>query len=116
MGRTIMTRNHAGRWCNGQHATPVGGDPGSNPVASAKESASDTVCGFLFAVLAQRSVLQSSKLMMRVRFPHTARYDSMPVGSSRRAVMTMRVVSDGSRLRLFDGHADIVSAHHPMGG
>lgn len=77
-----MTR--AGRWCNGQHATPVGGDPGSNPVASAKESASDTVCGFLFAVLAQRSVLQSSKLMMRVRFPYTARYDSMPVGSSRR--------------------------------
>lgn len=77
-----MTR--AGRWCNGQHATPVGGDPGSNPVASAKESASDTVCGFLFAVLAQWSVLQSSKLMMRVRFPYTARYDSMPVGSSRR--------------------------------
>lgn len=106
MGRTIMTRNHAGRWCNGQHATPVGGDPGSNPVASARESASDTVCGFLFAVLAQRSVLQSSKLMMRVRFPHTARYDSMPVGSSRRAVMTMRVVSDGPRLRLFGGHAD----------
>lgn len=33
----FMTR--AGRWCNGQHATPVGGDPGSNPVASAKESA-----------------------------------------------------------------------------
>lgn len=57
---------------------------GSNPVASAKESASDTVCGFLFAVLAQWSVLQSSKLMMRVRFPYTARYDSMPVGSSRR--------------------------------
>ena len=28
-----------GRWCNGQHATPVGGDPGSNPVASARESA-----------------------------------------------------------------------------
>lgn len=79
-----MTRNHAGRWCNGQHATPVDGDPGSNPVASAKESASDTVCGFLFAVLAQRSVPQSSKPMMRVRFPHTARYDSMPVGSSRR--------------------------------
>lgn len=44
--------------------------------------------------------------MMRVRFPHTARYDSMPVGSSRRAVMTMRVVSDGPRLRLFGGHAD----------
>ena len=57
-------------------------------------------------MLAQRSVLQSSKLMMRVRFPHTARYDSMPVGSSRRAVMTMRVVSDGPRLRLFGGHAD----------
>lgn len=114
-----MTR--AGRWCNGSTPPPVGGDPGSNPVASAKESASDTVCGFLFAVLAQRSVLQSSKLMMRVRFPYTARYDSMPVGSSRwefpgGAVMTMRVVSDGSRLRLFDGHADIVSAHHPMGG
>lgn len=67
---------------------------------------SDTVCGFLFAVLAQWSVLQSSKLMMRVRFPYTARYDSMPVGSSRRAVMTMRVVSDGPRLRLFGGHAD----------
>jgi hypothetical protein len=30
----------------------------------------------------------------------------MPVGSSRRDVMTMRVVSDGPRLRLFDGHAD----------
>lgn len=43
---------------------------------------------------------------MRVRFPYTARYDSMPVGSSRRAVMTMRVVSDGPRLRLFGGHAD----------
>lgn len=79
-----MTRNHAGRWCNGSTPPPVGGDPGSNPVASAKESASDTVCGFLFAVLAQWSVLQSSKLMMRVRFPYTARYDSMPVGSSRR--------------------------------
>lgn len=78
----FMTR--AGRWCNGSTPPPVGGDPGSNPVASAKESASDTVCGFLFAVLAQRSVLQSSKLMMRVRFPYTARYDSMPVGSSRR--------------------------------
>lgn len=77
-----MTR--AGRWCNGSTPPPVGGDPGSNPVASAKESASDTVCGFLFAVLAQWSVLQSSKLMMRVRFPYTARYDSMPVGSSRR--------------------------------
>lgn len=35
-------------------------------------------------MLAQRSVLQSSKLMMRVRFPYTARYDSMLVGSSRR--------------------------------
>lgn len=57
-------------------------------------------------MLAQRSVLQSSKPMMRVRFPYTARYDSMPVGSSRRAVMTMRVVSDGPRLRLFGGHAD----------
>ena len=78
----FMTR--AGRWCNGSTPPPVGGDPGSNPVASAKESASDTVCGFLFAVLAQWSVLQSSKLMMRVRFPYTARYDSMPVGSSRR--------------------------------
>lgn len=77
-----MTR--AGRWRNGSTPPPVGGDPGSNPVASAKESASDTVCGFLFAVLAQWSVLQSSKLMMRVRFPYTARYDSMPVGSSRR--------------------------------
>ena len=78
----FMTR--AGRWCNGSTPPPVGGDPGSNPVVSAKESASDTVCGFLFAVLAQWSVLQSSKLMMRVRFPYTARYDSMPVGSSRR--------------------------------
>ena len=48
--------------------------------------------------------------------PSPARYDSMPVGSSRRAVMTMRVVSDGSRLRLFGGHVNIVSAHHPMGG
>ena len=112
MGRTIMTRNHAGRWCNGQHATPVGGDPGSNPVASARESASDTVCGFLFAVLAQRLVPQSSKLITRVRFPYTARYDSMPVGSSRRDVMTMRFVSDDPRLRLFDGHADIAGAHH----
>lgn len=36
-----------------------------------------------FALLAQWSVLQSSKLMMRVRFPYTARYDSMPTGSSR---------------------------------
>ena len=54
----FMTR--AGRWCNGSTPPPVGGDPGSNPVASAKESASDTVCGFLFAVLAQWSVLQSS--------------------------------------------------------
>ena len=44
--------------------------------------------------------------MMRVRFPYTARYDSMPVGSSRRAVMTMWIVSDGPRLRLFGGHAD----------
>ena len=77
-----MTR--AGRWCNGSTPPPVGGDPGSNPVASAKESASDTVCGFLFAVLAQWSVPQSSKLITRVRFPYTARYDSMPVGSSRR--------------------------------
>lgn len=48
MGRTIMTRNHAGRWCNGSTPPPVGGDPGSNPVASARESASDTVCGFQF--------------------------------------------------------------------
>lgn len=106
----FMTR--AGRWCNGSTPPPVGGDPGSNPVASARESASDTVCGFLFAVLAQRSVLQSSKLMMRVRFPYTARYDSMPVGSSRRDVMTMRFVSDDPRFRLFDGHADIAGAHH----
>lgn len=30
--------------------------------------------------------------------------------------MTMRVVSDGPRLRLFGGHVNIVSAHHPMGG
>lgn len=37
----FMTR--AGRWCNGSTPPPVGGDPGSNPVASAKESASDTV-------------------------------------------------------------------------
>ena len=106
----FMTR--AGRWCNGSTPPPVGGDPGSNPVASARESASDTVCGFLFAVLAQRSVLQSSKLITRVRFPYTARYDSMPVGSSRRDVMTMRFVSDDPRLRLFDGHADIAGAHH----
>lgn len=35
-------------------------------------------------MLAQRSVPQPSKLMMRVRFPYTARYESMPVGSSRR--------------------------------
>lgn len=54
--------------------------------------------------------------MMRVRFPYTARYDSMPVGSSRRDVMTMWIVSDDPRLRLFDGHADIVSVHQPMGG
>lgn len=61
--------------------------------------------------------------MMRVRFPYTARYDSMPVGSSRRDVMTMRFVSDDPRLRLFDGHADIAGAHHsrmmrtaPVGG
>lgn len=100
----FMTR--AGRWCNGSTPPPVGGDPGSNPVASARESASDTVCGFLFAVLAQRLVPQSSKLITRVRFPYTARYDSMPVGSSRRDVMTMRFVSDGPRLRLFGGHAD----------
>ena len=60
---------------------------------------------------------------MRVRFPYTARYDSMPVGSSRRDVMTMRFVSDDPRLRLFDGHADIAGAHHsrmmrtaPVGG
>ena len=85
----FMTR--AGRWCNGSTPPPVGGDPGSNPVASARESASDTVCGFLFAVLAQRLVPQSSKLITRVRFPYTARYDSMPVGSSRRDVMTMRL-------------------------
>lgn len=117
----FMTR--AGRWCNGSTPPPVGGDPGSNPVASARESASDTVCGFLFAVLAQRLVPQPSKLMMRVRFPYTARYDSMPVGSSRRDVMTMRFVSDDPRLRLFDGHADIAGAHHsrmmrtaPVGG
>ena len=117
----FMTR--AGRWCNGSTPPPVGGDPGSNPVASARESASDTVCGFLFAVLAQRLVPQSSKLITRVRFPYTARYDSMPVGSSRRDVMTMRLVSDDPRLRLFDGHADIAGAHHsrmmrtaPVGG
>ena len=85
----FMTR--AGRWCNG--STPP-------------------VCGFLFAVLAQRLVPQSSKLITRVRFPYTARYDSMPVGSSRRDVMTMRFVSDDPRLRLFDGHADIAGAHH----
>ena len=37
--------------------------------------------------------------------------------------MTMRVVSDDPRLRLFDGHADIAGAHHsrmmrtaPVGG
>ena len=65
-----------------------------------------------FAVLAQRLVPQSSKLITRVRFPYTARYDSMPVGSSRRDVMTMRFVSDDPRLRLFDGHADIAGAHH----
>ena len=106
----FMTR--AGRWCNGSTPPPVGGDPGSNPVASARESASDTVCGFLFAVLAQRLVPQSSKLITRVRFPYTARYDSMPVGSSRRDVMTRRFVSDDPRLRLFDGHADIAGAHH----
>ena len=35
-------------------------------------------------MLAQRLVPQSSKLITRVRFPYTARYDSMPVGSSRR--------------------------------
>ena len=69
-----------------------------------------------FAVLAQRLVPQSSKLITRVRFPYTARYDSMPVGSSRRDVMTMRFVSDDPRLRLFDGHADIVSVHQPMSG
>lgn len=33
----FMTR--AGRWCNGSTPPPVGGDPGSNPVASARESA-----------------------------------------------------------------------------
>ena len=57
-------------------------------------------------MLAQRLVPQSSKLITRVRFPYTARYDSMPVGRSRRDVMTMRFVSDDPRLRLFDGHAD----------
>lgn len=80
---------------------------------SAKESTEKKikvkrVRGFLFAVLAQWSAPRSSKPVMRVRFPYTARYDSMPVGSSRRDVMTMRVVSDGPRLRLFGGHAD----HH----
>ena len=30
--------------------------------------------------------------------------------------MTMRFVSDDPRLRLFDGHADIVSVHQPMSG
>ena len=70
----------------------------------------------LFAVLAQRSVPQPSKLMMRVRLPRTARHDSMPTGGSRRDVMTMRFVSDDPRLRLFDGHADIVSVHQPMSG
>ena len=100
----FMTR--AGRWCNGSTPPPVGGDPGSNPVASAKESASDTVCGFLFAVLAQRLVPQSSKLITRVRFPYTARYDSMPVGSSRRGSHDHAGRVRYPRLRLFDGHAD----------
>ena len=45
--------------------------------------AGPTPAGGTFALLAQWSVLQSSKLMMRVRFPYTARYDSMPTGSSR---------------------------------
>lgn len=43
---------------------------------------------------------------MRVRLPYAARCDPMPVGGSRREVMTMRFVSDDPRLRLFDGRAD----------
>lgn len=30
---------HIPPWCNGSTPPPVGGDPGSNPVASARESA-----------------------------------------------------------------------------
>ena len=70
----------------------------------------------LFAVLAQRSALRSSRLMMRVRLPRTARHDSMPTGGSRWEAMTMRFVSDDPRLRSFDGHADTAGAHQPMSG
>ena len=99
----FMTR--AGRWCNGSTPPPVGGDPGSNPVASARESASDTVCGFLFAVLAQRLVPQSSKLITRVRFPASA-----PL--YRFVARVLPTTLPDPRLRLFDGHADIAGAHH----
>ena len=50
--------------------------------------------------------------MMRVRFPYTARYDSMPVGSSRRGSHDHVDRVRYPRLRLFDGHADIAGAHH----
>lgn len=51
-----------------------------------------------------------------VRFPYTARYDSMPVGSSRRGSHDHATRVRYPRLRLFDGHVNIVSTHHPMGG
>ncbi len=41
---------------------------------------------------------------MRVRFPYAARYDSMPVGSSRRCSHDHAGRSDGPRFRLFGGH------------
>lgn len=88
---------------------------------SAKESTEKKikvkrVRGFLFAVLAQWSAPRSSKPVMRVRFPYTARYDSMPVGSSRRGSHDHAGRVRYPRLRLFDGHADIAGAHQPMSG
>lgn len=89
-GHVIMTRDHAGHWCKWTARHPLWMEvrvrgprcPLRNPLEKIKVK---RVRGFLFfAVLAQRSVSQSSKLMMRVRFPYTARYESMPVGSSRR--------------------------------
>ena len=62
-------------------------------------------------MLAQRLVPQSSKLI------------PCPLGVPGGEAMTMWIVSDDPRLRLFDGHADIAGAHHsrmmrtaPVGG
>ena len=64
------------------------------------------------AVLAQRLVPQPSTLMMRVRFPHTARYDSTSRWDARRDVMTVRIVS-GIRVPVCSTGMDAVAPITP---